>query len=177
MDWLHGAAALANPVMALNPANLGAADKLGLSGAGNALSGAWDFATGQNAQVREDRRQQQQLLASLQAQAAGRISPADMAFQRNSQAALAQQYALGASQPGIAPAQAARMSQTGAANVSQGLAGQYAQMRAQEQLAAQQQLAQYLASIYGIDKGQANQNVQTAGKLLNFGAQAFAAGI
>lgn len=78
--------------------------------------------------------QQRQLNALLGASAQGQgPSAADASFKSAADTMQAQQYALAFSSPGLAPAQATRMAQMGAAGAGQGLAGQMAAMRLQEQ--------------------------------------------
>lgn len=78
--------------------------------------------------------QQRELSALMGGAARGEGPSASGAqFKASADQLMAQQYALAASQPGLAPAQALRGAQMGAAGIGQGLAGQMAAMRLQEQ--------------------------------------------
>lgn len=91
--------------------------------------------------------QQKALNAQLQAAALGQTpSAAETQFKTSADQLVAQQYALANSSPGVAPAAALRQAQVGAAGIGQGLAGQQAALRAQEQERARQLYAQMLAS-------------------------------
>lgn len=96
--------------------------------------------------------EQKELAAMLKAQASGQgVSPAELQQKRAFEAAAAQQMALAASGRGVNPALASRNAAYNIGNQQQALAGQAAELRAQEQMRAQQMLAQ----LYG--GNQANQ--------------------
>lgn len=86
--------------------------------------------------------------AEMRARALGSGGPsaAETQFKTSADQLLAQQFALANSAPGVAPAAALRGAQVGAAGIGQGLAGQAAAMRLQEQERARQMYIQMLNS-------------------------------
>lgn len=110
--------------------------------------------------------QQQSLAQALQAQANGQgPNPAQDQFKQNVNQAIAQNAGMVASQKGINPALAARMAGQNAASMTQGAASNEAQLQAQQQLAAQQELGQNLAQQGNTVMGQ-GQLHSTAGGLI-----------
>ena len=103
----------------------------------------------------DSRGQQQQLVDALRAQAEGRGGPSLAQMQLQQTLGQNQAMAAGqmASQRGVAPGLGAYLVGRNSAGMAQQAAGQGAQLRAQEQLAAQSALAQQLASQRGQDVG------------------------
>lgn len=89
---------------------------------------------------------QTSLANTLQSRIAGqRPSVAELQMRQAQQAGLAQQQSALASQRGVAPGLAFRQAALGGAQMNAGIAGQAAQLRAQEQMAAEQQFGQLAA--------------------------------
>lgn len=84
--------------------------------------------------------------AEMKARAMGGGGPsaAETQFKTSADQLVAQQYALANSSPGVAPAAALRQAQVGAAGIGQGLAGQAAALRLQEQERARAMYAEML---------------------------------
>lgn len=122
---------------------------------GRFLTGA-DTARGRldarNFQENEARAQQQAFADALRAQAEGRGGPsaAEMQMQRGLDSSVQNAMAMAAAQRGN-PMLAQRQAQMSAGQMSADVAGQSAQLRAQEQLAAQNLYAQQLAGMRGMD--------------------------
>lgn len=105
-------------------------------------------------QAQQVRGQQMGLVDDLQAQARGEgPSLAQMQLQQATDRGVSQAAGMAASQRGVNPALAARLAQQGQAQIQQEAARDSAMIRAQEQLSAQQQLAQQLGQVRGQDFG------------------------
>jgi len=109
-------------------------------------------------------RQQQELADMLRARAEGRGGPslAELQMQRGLDATRAQMASAAASAEGVSPAIAMRNAMQQGATIGQQGVGQMAQLRAQEQLGAQQALGQLL----GQARGQELQGQGLAGQLM-----------
>jgi len=113
------------------------------------------------AQQGQNRDMQMTLIQQLQDQAAGRgPSLAQMQLQKATDQNIGQAMALGASQRGAGQAGMLKGIQTQQAGIAQGMAGDSAIARLQEQMAARGQLGQQLDSSRGQDQAWAAQNVQ-----------------
>jgi hypothetical protein len=134
----------------IDPASMNAAQ---LAAAQQATAASFAGANINMAPQDQLRAQQMAFAQQLQQQAQGIGAPsvANLQLQAGTDRGLAQQMAMAASQGGGALAQ--RQSQRGMADISQAAAGQAAALRAQEQLAAQNQYAQALSGVRGQDIG------------------------
>lgn len=114
-------------------------------------------AAGFNTQAQDQIRAQQMGMLSQLGQAAAGQGPsvAQGQFQRNLDQAIAAQRAQAASARGVSPGLAQRMAQQGIAQLTGQAAGDAAQLRAQEQVAARGQLADALSGVRGQDIGAA----------------------
>lgn len=109
------------------------------------------------------RAQQAQLASALQAQMRGEgPSLAQMQLQEGTDRGIAQQAGLAASQRGISPTMAARLQGQNVASMTQQAAGDAAQLRAAEQLSAQQQLGNLAGQTRQQDLGLMSTGDQTA---------------
>lgn len=116
------------------------------------------------------RAQQQQLAQSLQAQASGQGGPslAEVQLRQGQDQAMAQARAIAASQPGMSPGAALRMSLNAQGGMSMQANAQAAQMRAAEQMQARQSLGSVLAGGRGQDiSGQQLNDAYQVGMLGN----------
>lgn len=104
---------------------------------------------------------QMSLIQQLQDQAAGRgPSLAQMQLQQGTDRNMAQAMALGQSQRGAGAAGMMKGIQGQQAGIAQGMAGDSAMLRLQEQMAAQQQLGQNLGATRGADQNFAGMGMQ-----------------
>lgn len=107
---------------------------------------------------------------ALQAAAYGKApSAAEQQMRMAQNNNVAQQYALARSQPGLAPAMAARQAAMGAADVGAQQAGQYGALRAQEQATARGQLGQFLQGQQQLANQQRQQNLDMLGGIAQGG--------
>lgn len=132
---------------------------------------------------------QQQLIAALQAQAAGQgANPAQAMLNQATNQNIAQNTGMIASQKGINPALAIRQASMNAANTGQQAAGQAASMQAQQQQAAQNNEAGVYSSIgnealgannlqAGITTSNTKNNASLIGGLIGGGSAAGAAAL
>ncbi len=104
----------------------------------------------------DSRKRQSELAQALQMQASGQAGPsqASLQMQRGMEQNAAMAAGNIASQRGVNPALAARMTNQALLGANQQQASQAAQMRLQEQQQAQSALAQQLAQMRGADIGQ-----------------------
>jgi hypothetical protein len=106
---------------------------------------------------------QNSLAQALLAQSQGQgVNLADQQLKNATNRNIQQATGMVASQKGINPAMAARLASQNAATANQTAAGQSAQLRAEQQLAAQGQLAK----VYGSMGEQSNQNIHAANSAL-----------
>lgn len=117
---------------------------------------------GQNAQgLGDTRSMQMSLIQQLQDQANG-VGPslAQMQLQKGSEQNMANAMALGQSQRGAGQAGMLKGIQGQQAGIAQGMAGDAAMLRLQEQMGARNQLGQSLGQVRGADESMINSNAQ-----------------
>lgn len=136
----------------------------------NPLKPDYQYANQSYAQSNDDNAQQSAFAQQLQAMANGQVqAPADIAYQRQAQAAIAAQQAMARSQTGgIGAALARQQAARNGGVMQQQQAGQFAQMRALEQQQLQAQLAQALAQQRQqtqTSQGQSEQQAEAAAAL------------
>jgi hypothetical protein len=146
---------------AYDPAQISLNQQAGQTGAA-AQAGATAYSAGPNgAQQGQTRDMQMALIQQLQDQAAGRgPSLAQMQLQQGTDRNMSQAMALGQSQRGAGAAGMAKGIQGQQAGIAQGMAGDAAMLRLQEQMSARGMLGQQLGGVRGQDQGWAGMDMQ-----------------
>lgn len=132
--------------------------QMDMNGLAGAAPGSQFVGQEQNDQTRG---MQMALIQQLQDQAAGKgPSLAQMQLQKGSEQNMSNAMALGASQRGAGAAGMLKGIQGQQAGIAQGMAGDAAMLRLNEQMGARSQLGQQLGAVRGADAGFAGMNMQ-----------------